>query len=339
MGTFYLGNTQLNDIWLGNTPIKQANFTEPVPVIDGLVAFYNPKAPDGLQNNVIRDLSGNNNDLTIKGNWSIGTGNDAGSIYLPSGSTARTAGNLSTSLHGTGSVFTAVSYRKKKRTTLDFQDPTWFIGGSTLGANQKQFYEKSNKLSVLVGFGIGSSGDIFDSNRLALYQMTGSIYTTSPSYQWKPVLNASQGFAPSYPNFWSVSGFTKADQTLSYSSSGSNANLFIKNYIISALNTDKYVTGSLLTTNRGYNYNPQSFSTPGGFIYNNNVTTNVFSTNLDSSILQINPSGYAFTLDYGGGVYGYTEQWFGGMAIYNRVLSDSEIATVTNYFDKQYPIT
>jgi len=301
---------------------------------DGLVALYNTNASGAFAGDTIYDLSGNGNDLKMTGSYFEGTGSDAGSIFFASGSTARTAGNLSTSLHGTGSEMTIIYYAKWDRMPLNYPDPSWFIGGATLSSDQRQIYERGGNISTTIGFGVSSAGaiDSSEAGRVSLFEMTGSILATSPSYLWKPI----QQFGYSVgENFWSVLGVTKANQTLTYTIPDSNVNLLALNYEVSNLTgpgSGGFISGSLLSNTKGFMF-PSGYEEVGGFIYAPS-SYNVLSTALDSSILQINPSGYAFTLDYGGGFYGYRQQWFGGMAIYDRVLSSREILNITTYFNQ-----
>ena len=350
MAQAYLGNTALNQTWLGNIQINDSVFLE-YPV-QGLTAIYNPKAPGGYSANTIYDLSGNGNNLTLTGNYSVGTGSNAGSIYFDSGSSASTVGNLSTSLHGTGSEFTIVSFYKKVYMPSlgepDYYLPAWYIGSTsnTSSAGQQIWEYNVSSNSPNEGFGVSvssfsSSYNPPNNEAWKLYQMTGSIVAPpSPTYLWSPVDSINTVTS----DLWSFTGLTKEDQTLSYTAPNNNYTLYADGYWItnSGGASSKQVTGSLLSSDDYGSAYPSAFLPYGGFtsyIKTKNPSDNKISTNLQSSRLYINPVGSVlpeptwFAPTYPSA---YQEFWFGGFAVYNRVLSKAEVTQLDAYFQNQY---
>ena len=102
------------------------------PVTDGLLALYNPAYETGYNgSNVIYDLYGSN-DLTINGG--VHSQDTDNSIIFATSSNAETSTNISSSLHGTGSVFSVVFLTRNDSQAGDGYSGRWLLGPSGSGS-------------------------------------------------------------------------------------------------------------------------------------------------------------------------------------------------------------
>ena len=343
----YKGNDEIkasykgtNSINSGGTLFGIVNF----PTY-GLVALYNPKATGGYSSGTVYDLSSNGNDVSLSGNYSISTGSGyENSIFMGSGSYGVTSTNLSTSLHGTGSEFTIVSFTANYNDGGSaYVDPTWWIGGPTSSIDQKQIYNGKEWSSLILGIGVSNVNytSYAAVNPWVLYDNIDS--TTDASAFWIGTNDQSS-------DAWSFQAVSKRNQTLTYVSASTNLTLYAKGYGVQNPHPyGQWKSANLLNSDfYGYAYtNPANIAPQfypvitgsaedAGFLYNQTFedTGNTFSTNLDNSILTINPS--SGNMPNIGEPGAYRNFHFGGMVVYDRVLSSQEVEFICNYFNSFY---
>lgn len=282
--------------------------------LDGLMALYNIANISSYTSgsSTVYDLSGNGNNLLITGSVNYvaassslqitgSTTSSYGQIYSPNQLTIPSGSGLL----GTGSVFTVIMFQQSVGQMQ--YNPNWYIGGQTQGAAYKQITNQqfgnfgTFKLTFGSQTGNSSPYDQFS----GLYSVANpNIPDTGKYYSWGDASSSTFGNRK-----WSMQAFSKSSQA-----STLNLNFHIRGYY----------------TNSTWNSSSLASMTLSGVptsaapvvIGGNYQTT--FQTNLDSSFLYIgkNPM-YSTTLP----VF-----MFGGMAIYNRPLSATEVNTLWSYF-------
>jgi len=311
---------------------------------EGLVALYSPKSPGGYTAGTIVDLSGNGNDLALTGNYYItSSALYSGSVFFASGSHAITGTDLSASLHGTGSQYTIISFTAIYGDGgINYIDPIWWIGGPTSSADQKQIYN-GGVSETSPGWGIGVSNKNYSS-----YPQTQPWLLFDNPDSYRPGATSWIATREKFGvgnNPWSFQAVSKGDQTPTYTGADTNLTIYSRGYgvanpgpigewkYLNLLNSDVY----------GYAYTEPQYSPvitgskeDAGFIYNLNLTTtgNKFSTNLDNSILLLSPVGGGVTNPSYAGAY--RTFYFGGMVIYDRVLSADEVSSICSFYFNQY---
>jgi len=312
----------IGSAFLGYTRVYGAGedrFTPPVS--DGLLALYNPAYEGGFNgSNTIVDLW-NDKDLILSG-----TGysqNADNSIYIGTSSFAITADDLSTDLHGTQSEFTVVFYSK-----VNYPNPEgyggggrWCIGPSGSFSGNNAVFDVWNRLTIYnSAVGIGT---------MPIYPPGGGDYFTA--YNYPPGYDDFIRFKNSSTsiNEWSYNAWSKADQTQTYTYPDSNLTISFRGNT----STDSPTWQDVFLQSSG-SYNALGTPPSNGvwFVHASNAdTANVLDTNLASSRFMLN--GITFT-----GVADYIPQHFdfGGAAIYNRVLSASELQAMYTWYSSYY---
>ena len=294
------------------------------PVVDGLLALYNPAYESGFNgSNTIVDLWENGHDLVLSGTGYSQNTDD--SIYIGTSSFAITANDLSTDLHGTQSEFTVVFYSK-----VDYPNPEgfggggrWCIGPSGSFSGNNAVFDVWNRLTIYdMSVGIGT---------MTIFPPGGGDYFTAYNYPpgYDDFIKFKNSNDPTSINKWSFNAWSKADQTQTYTYPDSNLTISFRGNISQDSATWQDV---FLQSSGSYNALGTPPSDGVWFVHASTPdTTNVLDTNLASSRFMLN--GITFT-----GVADYIPQHFdfGGAAIYNRVLSANELQEVYAWFDSYY---
>lgn len=292
------------------------------PVVDGLLALYNPAYEGGYNgSNTIVDLWENGHDLVLSGTgYSQNTDN---SIYISTGSFAITANDLSTDLHGTQSEFTVVFYGKRDHPAPEGirGGGRWCIGPSGSFSGTNAVFEVWNRQTIYdSSLGIGT---------MTIFPAGGGDYFTAYNYppgyddfiKWK---NSNTSI-----NEWSFNAYSKADQTQTYTYPDSNLTISFRGNT----STDSGTWQDVFLQSSG-SYNALGTPPSNGVWMthaSNPDTANVLDTNLASSRFMLNGIGFTGVADYD------SQQFdFGGAAIYDRVLSATELQEVYAWFDSYY---
>ena len=281
----------------------------------GLVALYNianSKCYTSGSANVY-DLSGNNNTLVISASSATYIAassslqiNNAPSTasYSQIKSTNELNYNGTYPLHTTSSVFTIVSFIQ----CIDngAYQPIWYIGNTTRGSNYRQIMGNAQQAGfttykIAIGSVTGTGGG------------NGDYYQMSPSdgqfYYWgTPSGNSNFGFRR-----WSMQSYSKSSQVNNF-----NLSISIRGY---GSGSGTWTTGTLTTATLSTGSYPRIDGNTDGSAPLN------YQTNLSNSYLYIgkNPG---ITGDFSS----LPTFQFGGMAIYNRPLTTTEISNLYTYF-------
>ena len=296
------------------------------PVIDGLLALYNPAYEGGYNGtNVIYDLSGNSKDLTLAGSYSQDSDD---SIAFTTTATAETSTDISTDLHGTSAEMTIVFLTRKNDDSgppYSSYGGRWLLGPSSGFSGNNVLFEWEVK-----NFGIGKIGygtlPVFDAGGGYYYQVINnpnSSTGTIANYYRNNVSDTEATFL----------AYTKADQTASYPGTSTNMKVYMKNFqegtnvvrVNTLTSTVGY--GSFNDFSSGDNYLNRS-SDPSG------TDANILTTNLASSKFFLNDvaSKLGMTTNHGPKNFNFM-----GAGIWNKVLSQTEIEEVISWYSTSYP--
>ena len=294
------------------------------PITDGLLALYSPATENGYNGtNVIYDLSGNGKDLTISGGTH--SQNVDGSIYFTTSSTAITSEDLSSTLNGTTAEMTVVFMGKNKDSWGG--SGRWAIGPTSGWSGTNAVFEWSANLSVLSNtFGIGTK-PVFSPGGGAWfypwrYPYAGGVYGN----KWDDPLGSVK---------WSFAAYTKANQEDTYIYPNSNLTLHTQGYYAKDdISGNQWFSGSLDKTQGTYT----ALGTPpsnGNWMVSSQDADNdnVLETNLSANRFFINGYADLALVDPG---YVNKDFDFGGAAIFDRVLSDAEIAAVRDFYNEYF---
>jgi hypothetical protein len=298
----YYGNTELGSEYYGG--LSQGRIYQGSNLVQNgdnsnLIAFYNIATPSCYTSgsDTVYDLSGNGNNLTITGSVLYSAASQSlvitGSTYANYGqlySANQLTDSLGNNLLGTSSVFTIITFMKGISWGNDAYGPHWSFG-TTAPATFKNLAPVQDTSFFPSKIGFGSQ----TGNSGEVYR----VYTSAnPATNWSWYSDTV-----GLPNVWgwNLSAFEKT------AVNGTTNNMTIYTRGVNG------VSGSLFsatTLNSGF---------PG--IYGGSSQT-TFNTDLEQQYLYIGKNP----------LISNTAKFyhFGGMAIFNRVLSGTE---VNNYWD------
>lgn len=323
----YLGQTLINRTYIGSSVVNEKYLGNPIPVpFEGLVSLYNIAA-GGYTANSITDLSGNGYDIALSGDVSYVA--ESSSFYFGSGSGVTS--NM-TELTGSDQTITIVQFWKYTKSN---EQATWYVGGDTLVQNQ-QIYDLTEPGTNIPGSPLRVSATTGTTSSFADGWFDFQLLTAAAT-----VDNYVKGMSnpPSNPPTWGYSGVSR---DLGSTSSGSaeaktNVKFFAKGALESSGNT--WITSSVSSdyARVGQAAGQSTGTAPFvGVWYPDppNIFPPSMSFNPTVSKLYVGKTP-ASSNDTGS--FGYGDFYFGGMAIYDRVLTDAEYLQIYNYYDSFYP--
>ena len=307
-----------------------------VPISNGLISLYNPAYtsdvyPNGYDNGTIVDLWGDADLETAVETVDV---RSDGSIYFYTSSYASSSAELSADLLGTGSEFTIIAYSYLHGSGSYESDGTgggrYKIGtagrnswtnviaevGVTSGTGT-QYQLGMGATSASFGFDtvVGNSMFVKDKRGGADYFAAYGV-----SYDATPPPPSFAGAESS--SFLAVS---KANQNASYTKPDTNVSFYLDDFW-----SDTVFRNEQKTTVGTY----EDLTAPDNNIYIFDGTgPEVLNTSIVESFLTINPDWTG----YGGDAQRNVQQFaLKGFAVYNRVLTTSEIQSMKDWFDESY---
>jgi hypothetical protein len=302
----YIDSYELGKIYLGNTLVQEGS--------TDILAFYNTANVNSYpgSGSTVFDLSGNENHLTITGSVTY-LAESSSLLISSSANNYSDFGSLSTpvsfnggNLNGTGSEFTIITFLQ----SYDGGDyiANWYLGGASASGNDKQILNTNSDTFNLYQIGVGANlGNPIGGTSFLTYQ------TSAPESQWLWGKSSSgEGYRK-----WSMVAYNKSSQA-----STNNLRIDARGYVPGGGGTYNQSALNSITLN-----NP-SFPKIEG-TQNNIFPATTYETNLDTTRLFVgkNPTTPA-------NPQGTVPRFlFGGMIIFNRVLSTSEVNNYWNYFN------
>ena len=254
MSLTYLGNTALNQVWLGNTLLNE-NYGPSLFPNNGLVAYYVPGEDGGYSGDTVFDLSGNGNNLTLSGTYTY----SGGVVSVSGSSSGMVSDSPYTQLTGSDPEFTIVLFINGPQ-RLSY-DNLWYLGNPTLTAGQGIWNSNT-------GF------TTFDANKIIFGDGVQNYIPLNG--------DGSEDYISFSRTDYSMLSITRTVSS-SYSGSELNGKVYIRNYRYNGLDN----TGSLVTS-KVY----QSLSTDVPYIYALSATpiTTNWSTVNPKLYIGVNPS-------------------------------------------------